>query len=345
MKGATVTMSKAGEKRGNDVLTIAAVQAPLRADNTTPLESAKIAEQLIRDTAAANPPKDGSRDTDCCYDGMKRSVRKTDVDIFVLPELSPIGYSEHTFANFLSPSSSVETESDSCHSQQDDIVRLFAQVARDWKVFICFGVIGTSSTSNGSVPRTSSAKEDCCETKPRIRQLVLNPLGQQIAQYDKIHLCDYGDCDETRFFESAGAISIHKLCSFHCRGFQLGIIICADIRNPTLCRTLASHTKHRVDVILQPAAFSRDISFRTWKSFRETRAVENSVYFVGVNYAGEHYGETSFCEPWIDKDHEPQVMGIDVGVLVGKVYRGVINDVRQKLPYYRQLCSDGEMEH
>lgn len=111
------------------------------------------------------------------------------------------------------------------------------------------------------------------------------------------------------------------------------------MRNPSLTRLLASKA-HRCDVVLQPAAFSRDISFRTWKSFRETRAVENSIYFVAVNYAGEYYGDTAICEPWIDGDNEPEMLGTDEGVLVKEVDRELLTRIRSEFPYYNQLMSE-----
>lgn len=123
------------------------------------------------------------------------------------------------------------------------------------------------------------------------------------------------------------------------KGFNIGIIICADVRNPTLTRTLAK-SPHNCDVILQPAAFSRDISFRTWNSFRETRAVENSLYFVAVNYAGEYYGNSAILEPWVDENHEPDTLGTEEGVLVKHISKEVLKKVRASFPYHRQLMGE-----
>lgn len=111
------------------------------------------------------------------------------------------------------------------------------------------------------------------------------------------------------------------------------------MRNPSLCRTLAK-PPHSCDVILQPAAFSRDISFRTWNSFRETRAVENSVYFVAVNYAGEFYGNSAIVEPWVDENHEPQILGTEEGAIVKEIRRDVLNKVRIEFPYHEQLMKE-----
>jgi predicted amidohydrolase len=38
------------------------------------------------------------------------------------------------------------------------------------------------------------------EQRLTIRQVVVDGTGSVICMYDKIHLCDYGDCAETRYF-------------------------------------------------------------------------------------------------------------------------------------------------
>lgn len=141
-------------------------------------------------------------------------------------------------------------------------------------------------------------------------------------------MCDYGDCNERRYFTPG-----KHLCCFECHGWKLGVMICADIRYTILSRKLvlgdnnnnndndsgnfhnANDNKSTINtttttasllsvfdtcqVLLQPACFSRDISFYSWKSFKETRAIENSAYFLGVNYAGSYYGESSVTPPWV----------------------------------------------
>lgn len=134
-------------------------------------------------------------------------------------------------------------------------------------------------------------------------------------------------------------LSIHSPCSFSIKGFKIGIIICADIRNPTLCRTLA-RPPHNCDVILQPAAFSRDVSFRTWNSFKEVRAVENSVYFIAVNYSGAYYGNSTAVELWVDDNHEPESLATEEGVLVKCIRRDLLNKIRVEFPYHRQLMNE-----
>ncbi|KAG7357122.1 hypothetical protein IV203_001810 [Nitzschia inconspicua] len=127
-------------------------------------------------------------------------------------------------------------------------------------------------------------------------------------------------------------------------------MICADIRYPLLCRRLALEPSseqndspsalNTCQVVLQPACFSRDLSFRTWKSFRETRAVENGVYFVATNYAGDYYGESSVTPPWVDEDHEPKVWGIEPNIFRTVLEKETVQKARESMPYYRYLIRD-----
>jgi len=285
------------DENKEDVLVIGVVQCPLRPDEQDPLEATSKTVQLMKQATTSNQSK---------------------IDLFVLPELAPIGYSEDTFQRYL-PNT---RENQELHHKIHELV---VDAAVELHAYICYGTIGVVCDT---IAATFMEKQHFT-----IRQVVIDPTGTTVAMYDKMLLCDYGDCAETRFFTPG-----KELVSFSIHSFHIGILLCADMRNPIYGRTLAA--KHKVDIILQAAAFSRDFSFRTWKSFRETRAVENSVYWVGVNYSGGNYGETSFTEPWVDEEHEPQVMRCESGVLVGIVKRKTLDHVRVTMPYYKLLCEE-----
>lgn len=252
------------------------------------------------------------------------------VDLFVLPELSPVGYSEDTFARYLPI-----TPANQAMYQEFD--RFFQIAARNLNTYICYGTIGWSFErqqrpgANNSSPRLF------------IRQIVVDRLGTQVACYDKTFLCDYGVCAETRFFQTGPAshptsfqvYSRDRSCSF-----RFGLLICADMRDPGLSRRLTADAEHRVDCILQPAAFARDCSFRSWSSFRETRAVENSIFWIGVNYSGMDFGESSIVPPFVDEEHEPITLGCDEGYLIGRITRSALDHVRMSMPFYRNLLEE-----
>lgn len=397
----------------SDRLRIGIVQTSLRSESISPLESAKRAEELIRSSVSS------ASSASCSI-----ITAEPPIDLFILPELSPFGYSQETFKTYLKPilddttvnrtTTTTTITSDDCSSSRtsactsctiasgkeastssssekndnnnmyyegkshhdtpmcigrfqkllSQIEERFVLLAIELNCFICFGTIGvvnqdvnnssaTSDQDHMNRDRNSIMNNDKCTQQQQheegvrkegnhrpkftIRQLVVGPTGEHVTHYDKIHLCNYGDCSESRYF-TAG--SMQNLSSFNCRGFQVGISICADIRNPILYHRLVS--KHKVDVLLQPAAFSRDISFATWESFRVTRAVENSSYFVGVNYAGDNYGESSLVGPWVDesKEWKPSKMGNEEGVLVKSILRKALNHVRQTMPFHQRVLNE-----
>ncbi len=64
-------------------LTIGAVQSPLRQSHSSPIEAAQHVVRLMREVASK-------------HDKCKHKK----IDLFVLPELCPLGYSEDTFEKF-----------------------------------------------------------------------------------------------------------------------------------------------------------------------------------------------------------------------------------------------------
>jgi nitrilase len=197
----------------------------------------------------------------------------------------------------------------------------FAVRAERMNVFICYGTIGWMLNEEGREVYT-------------IRQKVVDRTGKIVAVYDKMFLRNADLVAESEYCVPGPPTPV----SFQIDQFRLGLMISSDLRYPHLARALTR--EHRVDVILNPSSFARDRSFRSWKIFREARALENSVYVVGVNYAGVLFGQSSITPPWIDEEIEPDDLGIEDGFLIGKVERTVLDVVRSSAPYQRQLTAD-----
>ena len=169
------------------------------------------------------------------------------------------GYSEHVFDSLdvLAEESNVDALS----------YQILSRVAKERCCFVCYGVPGQHRESGFT-----------------IRQVVLDDSGSLISIYDKIHLCDFGDGRETKWFRPG-----ERLCYFDCHGFRVGVLICADMRHTELPRELA--LGRSCDILLQPAAFARDVTYASWQSFVECRALENQVPLVIVHMFIRHTGE------------------------------------------------------
>jgi predicted amidohydrolase len=267
---------------------------------------------------------------------METIASNESVDLFVLPELSPIGYSEDTFARFLP----IAPANQAMYQEFD---RFFQIAARSLNVYICYGTIGWSFERRLDVSAHNGAP------KLFIRQIVVDRLGTQVACYDKTYLCDYGSIAETRIF-TPGPASHPTSFVVHCpnriSSFRFGLLICSDVRYPGLARRLAADADHRVDCILHPSATTRDCSLRTLASFQETRAVENSVYWIGVNYADRGFGASSIIPPFVDEENEPIKLGSEEGYVIGRVFRNTLDHVRRTLPFYQTLLLEsGKSSH
>lgn len=194
------------------------------------------------------------------------------VDLVVLPELSSIDYSRGAFENLDALAEPLDGPS---------LVQWRA-VAQEFGTHVAYGF-----------PRRD-------EGEFRITLAVVAPSGELLGHYDKLHLAQYGASMEKEYF----AIGKH-LFVFEVKEFRIAPIICYDIRIPELPRTLV--VKHGVDLILHSGAYYRDPSFYSWHQFAVSRAVENQVFMLSLNRAGESYGSSIFCPPWVDGDREPTV--------------------------------------
>jgi predicted amidohydrolase len=107
--------------------------------------------------------------------------------------------------------------------------------------------------------------------------------GSATADYRKIHLYDSFGYQESRVL-AAGAIEPVVL---ELGGFTVGIMTCYDLRFPELARRLVDEG---AEVIVVPAAWvagPRKVDH--WTTLLRARAIENTVYVVGVGQPGPRY--------------------------------------------------------
>lgn len=202
---------------------------------------------------------------------VRSQLSQKSADLVVLPELSSIDYARAAFDHLYEIAEPLNGAS----------FQAWSAVAVEFGVYVCFGF----------------ARRD--DAGVYISIAVVTPEGVLAGHYDKLHLCQYGASMEKEYF-SAG----RNLFTFKVKGFTLSPIICYDIRFPELSRMLV--LKHGVDVIVHCGAYYRDPSFPTWHAFVTTRALENQVFLLSLNRAGQHYGNSLFCAPWMDDTSGPE---------------------------------------
>jgi predicted amidohydrolase len=111
--------------------------------------------------------------------------------------------------------------------------------------------------------------------------VVAGPAGR--ASYRKIHLYDsfgYKESDSL----SAGAI---EPLVVDVAGFAVGIMTCYDLRFPELARALVDRG---AEALVVPAAWvAGERKVEHWRTLLRARAIENTVFAVGVGQPGPRY--------------------------------------------------------
>lgn len=250
----------------------------------------------------AIPPIASANDRDAHVDAtaikLDKLLEAESADLVVLPELSTLSYSRTTFEQLGELAESLDGRS----------VEVFAELAARRRVYIAFGIARTDND------------------RTLISQVVVNPRGEFEGAYDKLHMAQFGASMEKEFF-SAG----DHLLVFVVNGIRVAPVICYDFRFPDLISTLCR--KHGVDLVIHPVAFYRDRSFPSWHHIATARAVENQIYYLSLNRAGETFGESIWCPPWIDDELAPDRFGTEQAFRYFTVDTKIIDRVRDEYPF------------
>jgi len=155
--------------------------------------------------------------------------------------------------------------------------------------------------------------------------------GTRLARYDKRHLfrlapgTDKG-IDESRLF-TPGTRSPDVLL----RGWRCRIGICFDLRFPGHFQA-----RRRPELLLCPAAFTRQTGQAHWETLLRARAIENQAYLAAANlHAPEGkdspatYGHSLVVDPWGDVLAR---IGEGPGCVVCELRQDRLREVRRQMP-------------
>lgn len=221
-------------------------------------------------------------------------------DLVLLPELSSISYTRHCFEA-------------TCFYEDVNgpTYQALSIIAKKYSVSILYGA-----------PRYDNNQQRY------ISQFLINNKGQPAGVYDKLHIANFGASMEKDYF-TAGS----NLLVFEINGIRLAPIICYDMRFASLAQELAKRRK--VDVILHPVAFFQDNSFQSWHSFVVTRALENQIYWISLNRAGENFGHSILCPPCIDVNSPQTILSQKETLVYFKIDTNTIKQSRNKYTFLK----------
>ena len=193
-----------------------------------------------------------------------------------------------------------------------------AAIAQENNIYLVAGSIPLEAQESNKVLNTS---------------LVFNPLGKQIARYDKIHL--FGFQTETERYEESETIAPGSQpgqfqITLNGIDWRFGLSICYDLRFPELYRALGE-----VDCHIIPAAFTYTTGKDHWEILLRARAIENQCYVLSSAQGGVHinqrrtWGDSMLIDPWGQiLTNLPQ----GEGLITGTLSKDKLNEVRSKLP-------------
>jgi len=196
------------------------------------------------------------------------------------------------------------------------VLREFRALSRDLAIWLLIGSISIK-LSNGKLAN---------------RSFLINPDGQIIARYTKIHMFDVEVNDGSIYRESATYQPGTSACLARTPWGLVGLTVCYDIRFPALYRDLA---KAGAKIIFIPSAFTEVTGEAHWHILQRARAIENGCFIVSAAQTGIHeqnrktFGHSIIVDPWGNILADANK---DVGFITAYLDLNLVDEVRKKIP-------------
>jgi omega-amidase len=228
-------------------------------------------------------------------ENMLAEIRPGSHCLVCLPELFSTGYTMN---------SNVFQE----YSTTSRTLSFLADIAQTYQIYIVGSLI--MYTSDKELPTNSA--------------VVVNPQGNFIFRYDKIHLLPLSR--EQEFYQSGSEVSF-----FTIDGFRFSVVICYDLRFPEIFRILYHNNIDAVFII----ANWPSLRHSHWETLIKARAVENQCFIFAVNRVGKdpnhtYEGGTSIVLPQGDV---LSLLTEEEGFILEKIDLNLSRQVSEKLPF------------
>jgi predicted amidohydrolase len=177
-------------------------------------------------------------------------------------------------------------------AQEDDItLAALREEAKTAGIWLLIGSLGL--------------KTDDADGRFANRSFVINPEGQIVASYDKIHMFDVQINETETWRESDGYRPGSQAVVAQTDFARIGMSVCYDVRFSHLYRALAQAGS---DILTVPAAFSPVTGAAHWHALLRARAIESGCFVIAPAQTGTHasatnktrdtYGHSLVIDPW-----------------------------------------------
>jgi predicted amidohydrolase len=164
------------------------------------------------------------------------------------------------------------------------------------------------------------------------RSLLIDPRGDIVARYDKIHMFDVDLAGGESYRESRNFRAGDQAVTADLPWGRLGLSVCYDLRFPSLYRALAEAGCTMLSI---PSAFTRQTGEAHWHVLLRARAIENGAYVFAAAQGGTHengretYGHSLIVDPWGRVVAEG---GTDPGVVIAEIDPAQVASARSRIP-------------
>ena len=209
-----------------------------------------------------------------------------------------------------------------CHQKDDETLKKMCSLAGELDITISIGSL--------------AVKTDDPDGRFANRSFLIDPSGQIVGQYDKIHMFDVQISESETYLESSGYRPGERAIVADTALGKVGMAICYDMRFPLLANALA---QAGAQILLYPSAFSSITGAAHWHSLLRARAIETGCYVIAAAQTGTHpttgskarstYGHSLVVDPWGEVVLDA---GVDAGVYAFNIEMDNVANSRQKVP-------------
>jgi predicted amidohydrolase len=164
------------------------------------------------------------------------------------------------------------------------------------------------------------------------RGFLIDPQGEIVARYDKIHMFDVDLANGESYRESRtyrpGEIAVTADLPWG----RLGMTICYDLRFPALYRARA---EAGATLLAIPSAFTRQTGEAHWNVLMRARAIETGCFVIAAAQGGKHengretFGHSIVVDPWGRVLAEG---GTEPGLIMAEIDPALITEARSRVP-------------
>jgi deaminated glutathione amidase len=200
--------------------------------------------------------------------------------------------------------------------EEDTSLARFRELARALGIWLHIGSLGIKVSPDRAANRS----------------FLIDPAGEIVARYDKIHMFDVDLANGESYRESRNFRPGESAIAADLPWGRLGFTICYDLRFPSLYRALA---EAGASFIAIPAAFTKQTGEAHWHVLIRARAIENGCYVFAAAQGGMHengratFGHSLVVDPWgrivAEGSTEP-------GVVIAKIDPAEVAAARGRVP-------------